>query len=133
MSTAAHSWRAEHLTTTEPTPAGDRAGGRSSCATKAVQVVMGRSHTARCPASRLPGESKASAGGGTAGQGYAVVVAGRTFTMSRREEMSSLEKTLRRCHSTVWGLRKRRVPISGLVMPWPARRAICSSCAVSTG
>ena len=49
-----------------------------------------------------------------------------------RERMPSLVKTLRRCHSTVRGLMNSWAPISGLVSPSPASRAICASCAVRT-
>ena len=44
--------------------------------------------------------------------------------------MPSLANTLRRCHSTVRGLRKSRAPISGFDKPSAASRAICRSCAV---
>ena len=44
------------------------------------------------------------------------------------ERMPSLANTLRRCHSTVRGLRKSRAPISGFDRPSRASRAICSSC-----
>ena len=46
--------------------------------------------------------------------------------------MPSFANTLRRCHSTVRGLMNSWVPISGLVCPSPASRAICASCAVSS-
>ena len=49
---------------------------------------------------------------------------------SRRERILSCVNTLRRCHSTVRGLRKSRAPISGFGCPWPAFSAICRSCAV---
>ena len=42
--------------------------------------------------------------------------------------MPSLVNTLRRCHSTVRGLRKSRAPISGFDSPSRASRAICASC-----
>ena len=42
--------------------------------------------------------------------------------------MPSLPNTLRRCHSTVRGLRNSCAPISGFVLPSAARCAICSSC-----
>ena len=58
------------------------------------------------------------------------VVLGRTLARSRRERMSSLLNTLRRCHSTVRGLRNSRAPISGFESPSRASRAICRSCAV---
>jgi hypothetical protein len=41
--------------------------------------------------------------------------------------MSSLVNTLRRCHSTVCGLRKSRAAISGFGNPSRASRAICRS------
>jgi hypothetical protein len=43
----------------------------------------------------------------------------------------SLANTLRRCHSTVRGLRNRRAPTSGLDSPSRASRSICSSWGVS--
>ncbi len=46
--------------------------------------------------------------------------------------MPSLVNTLRRCHSTVRGLRNSRAPISGFDSPSRASRAICRSCAVSS-
>jgi hypothetical protein len=49
-----------------------------------------------------------------------------------RELIESLVKTLRRCHSTVRGLRNSRAPISGFVMPSRTVSAICRSCAVSS-
>jgi hypothetical protein len=48
---------------------------------------------------------------------------------ARRNVMPSLVKTLFMCHSTVRGL---RAPISGFVRPSRARRAMCSSCGVSS-
>ena len=51
---------------------------------------------------------------------------------SRRERIPSLANTLRRCHSTVRGLRKSRAPISGFDSPSRASRAIWRSCAVSS-
>ena len=42
--------------------------------------------------------------------------------------MPSLVNTLRRCHSTVRGLRKSCAPISGFDRPSRASRAICRSC-----
>ena len=44
-----------------------------------------------------------------------------------RDWMPSFVKTLRRCHSTVWGLMNSWAPISGLVSPSPASLAICAS------
>ena len=44
--------------------------------------------------------------------------------------MPSLPNTLRRCHSTVRELMNSCAPISGLVSPQAASRAICASCAV---
>src|SRR5450631_54765 len=46
--------------------------------------------------------------------------------------MPSLANTLRRCHSTVRGLRNSWVLISGFDSPSRASRAICASCAVSS-
>jgi hypothetical protein len=46
--------------------------------------------------------------------------------------MPSFVNTLRRCHSTVRGLRISSAPISGLVRPSPARLAICDSWAASS-
>jgi len=45
----------------------------------------------------------------------------------RRELISSLVNTLRRCHSTVRGLRNSWAAISGLERPARARRAIWAS------
>ena len=53
---------------------------------------------------------------------------GSAFASSRRERIPSLANTLRRCHSTVRGLRKSRAPISGFDSPSRASRAICRSC-----
>jgi shikimate dehydrogenase len=50
----------------------------------------------------------------------------------RRELMPSLANTLRRCHSTVRGLRNSWVLISEFDSPSRASRAICTSCAVSS-
>ena len=50
---------------------------------------------------------------------------------SRRELMPSFVKILRRCHSTVRPDRNSWAPISGLVRPSRARRAMRASCAVS--
>ena len=58
--------------------------------------------------------------------------AGQRLASSRREWIPSLLNTLRRCHSTVRGLRKSRAPISGFDSPSRASRAICRSCAVSS-
>jgi hypothetical protein len=52
---------------------------------------------------------------------------GRAVWRLIREVIPSLANTLRRCHSTVRGLRNRRAPISGLDSPSRASRAICSS------
>ena len=49
-----------------------------------------------------------------------------------RELIPSLVNTLRRCHSTVRGLRNSWAPISEFVRPSRASRAICSSCGVSS-
>ena len=57
---------------------------------------------------------------------------GSAFASSRREWIPSLANTLRRCHSTVRGLRNSRAPISGLDSPSRANWAICRSCAVSS-
>ena len=46
---------------------------------------------------------------------------GNTSASSRRERIPSLLNTLRRCHSTVRGLRKSRAPISGFERPSRAR------------
>ena len=51
---------------------------------------------------------------------------------SRREWIPSFANTLRRCHSTVRGLRKSRAPISGFESPSRASWAICCSWAVSS-
>ena len=51
---------------------------------------------------------------------------------SRRERIPSLANTLRRCHSTVRGLRNSCAPISGFDNPSRASRAICRSCGVSS-
>ena len=51
---------------------------------------------------------------------------------SWREWISSLVNTLRRCHSTVRGLRKSRAPISGFDSPSRASCAMCRSCEVSS-
>jgi hypothetical protein len=53
--------------------------------------------------------------------------AGNASIRPRREVMPSLVNTLRRCHSTVRGLRNSWAPISGLVRPSRASRAISSS------
>lgn len=45
--------------------------------------------------------------------------------------MPSFVNTLRRCHSTVRGLRNSRMLISGLVCPAAASRTILASCGVS--
>ena len=68
----------------------------------------------RCPACWLSGPGLASAAGS-----------------SRREVMPSLVKTLRRCHSTVRADRNSWAPISGLVRPSRASRAMWASCGVS--
>ena len=47
--------------------------------------------------------------------------------------MPSFVNTLRRCHSTVRGLRNSSAPISGFVRPSPASRAMAASWAVSVG
>ena len=52
-----------------------------------------------------------------------------TSASSRREWIPSLLNTLRRCHSTVRGLRNSRAPISGFDSPSRASPAICRSCA----
>ena len=52
---------------------------------------------------------------------------GRASFSALRELIPSLVNTLRRCHSTVRGLMKRRAPISGLDRPSRARPAICCS------
>ncbi len=57
---------------------------------------------------------------------------GSVRASSWREWMLSLVNTLRRCHSTVRGLRKSRAPISGFDSPSRARCAICRSWAVSS-
>ena len=57
---------------------------------------------------------------------------GRAARSSRRELISSFANTLRRCHSTVRGLRNSCAAISGFVSPSRASRAICSSCGVSS-
>jgi hypothetical protein len=49
---------------------------------------------------------------------------GSATASSRREWMSSLVNTLRRCHSTVRGLRKSCAAISGFESPSRASRAI---------
>jgi pimeloyl-ACP methyl ester carboxylesterase len=51
---------------------------------------------------------------------------------SRRELMSSLANTLRRCHSTVRAPMNSWAPISGLVNPSLASWAISASCGVSS-
>src|SRR5690606_1613943 len=51
---------------------------------------------------------------------------------SLRERMSSFANTLCRWYSTVLGLMKSWLPISGFVCPSAARRATCASCAVRT-
>ena len=51
---------------------------------------------------------------------------------SFRELMPSFMNTLRRCHSTVRGLRNSRVLISGLVCPPTASWTIRASCGVSS-
>ena len=61
-----------------------------------------------------------------------VPYAGSAFVSSRRDVMPSLANTLRRCHSTVRGLRNSRAPISGFERPSRASRAICASCGVSS-
>ncbi len=48
----------------------------------------------------------------------------RTVPRRRREVMPNLAYTFRRCHSTVCGLRNNWAPISELVSPSRARRAI---------
>ena len=60
-------------------------------------------------------------------RGHLGVENGNALDSSWREWMPSLANTLRRCHSTVRGLRKSRAPISGFVNPSPASRAICRS------
>ena len=56
---------------------------------------------------------------------------GSTPRSCLREVMPSFTNTLRRCHSTVRGLRNIRPPISRFESPSRASRAICASCAVS--
>ena len=51
---------------------------------------------------------------------------------AQRDPMSSFAKTLLRCHSTVRRLRNSSAPISGLVRPSAARRAMRASCAVNS-
>ena len=51
---------------------------------------------------------------------------------SLREVIPSLLNTLRRCHSTVRTLRNNSLPISALLRPFRASRAMCSSCGVSS-
>ena len=53
---------------------------------------------------------------------------GSALDSSWREWISSLVNTLRRCHSTVRGLRKSRAPISGFDSPSRASCAMCRSC-----
>jgi len=52
---------------------------------------------------------------------------GNALCSPLREVMPSFVNTLRKCHSTVRGLRNSCAPISGLVRPSRARRAISSS------
>jgi len=49
------------------------------------------------------------------------------FSSSRRDLIPSFPYTLRRCHSTVRGLRKSWAPISAFESPRAARRAACTS------
>jgi len=51
----------------------------------------------------------------------------RADSSSLREPMSSFENTLRRCHSTVRGLRNSSAAISGFERPPRASSAICAS------
>jgi transposase InsO family protein len=57
----------------------------------------------------------------------AIIGSGSIVWSCLRDLMPSFANTLRRCHSTVCGLRNNWAPISGLVSPAPASRAICSS------
>ena len=63
--------------------------------------------------------------------GAALAPSGNARWSCRRELISSLVKTLRRCHSTVRGDRNSWAAISGLDRPALASRAIWSSCGVS--
>ena len=56
----------------------------------------------------------------------------RAWRNSRREPMPSLVNTLRRCHSTVRADRNSWAPISVLVRPSTASRAMRASCSVSS-
>ena len=90
-------------------PGPGRSGHKGSASRlPAVAVrVKRRLATAACYADRPPGPRFASAS-----------------CSSRRELMPSLVKTLRRCHSTVRADRNSWAPISGLVRPSRASRAI---------
>ena len=57
---------------------------------------------------------------------------GKTSLSSRRDVMPSLMRTFPMCHSTVLVLRKSSAPISGLVRPSRASRAMCVSWGVSS-
>src|SRR6516164_488098 len=69
----------------------------------------------------------------TLASGYAMSrpLPGSARWSCRRELISSLVNTLRRCHSTVRGLRNSWAAISGLDRPARASCAICASCGVS--
>ena len=64
---------------------------------------------------------------GVLARSRALVSEDETAERLYREAMPSLVNTLRRCHSTVRGLRKIRAPISGFDSPSRASRAICRS------
>ena len=60
------------------------------------------------------------------------ILLGSAARSSFRDMIPSFAKTLRRCHSTVRGLRNKFAAISELDRPSLASRAICASCGVSS-
>ena len=69
---------------------------------------------------------------GSGATGYSVAVSrsrrGSTSRSSWRDEIPNFVNTFFMCHSTVRGLMKSCVPISGFVSPSAASRAMCASC-----